>query len=68
MLRQVFKDLDLNYVTQTSDQSCTSGPRIYKNSRESNELPKIVNSSIQRSYQDTVVKNKGELAKTQKRI
>lgn len=29
MLRQVFKDLDLNYVTQTSDQSCTSGPRRY---------------------------------------
>ncbi|XP_057596429.1 Bardet-Biedl syndrome 10 protein [Hippopotamus amphibius kiboko] len=65
MLRQLFKDLDLNYVTQASDQNCTSSPPVYKNSRESNELPEIVNGSIQRPYQDTVVKNKDELAKTQ---
>ncbi|XP_061060923.1 Bardet-Biedl syndrome 10 protein isoform X1 [Eubalaena glacialis] len=65
MLRQLFKDLDLNYVTQASDQNCTSSPLIYKNSRESNDLPEIVNGSIQRPYQDTVVKNKDELAKTQ---
>lgn len=65
MLRQLFKDLDLNYVTQASDQNCTSSPLIYKNSREINDLPEIVNGSIQRPYQDTVVKNKDELAKTQ---
>ncbi|KAM9071979.1 BBSome complex assembly protein BBS10 isoform 2-T3 [Megaptera novaeangliae] len=65
MLRQLFKDLDLNYVTQASDQNCTSSPLIYKNSRESNDLPEIVNGSIQRPYQDTDVKNKDELAKTQ---
>ncbi|XP_006191155.2 LOW QUALITY PROTEIN: Bardet-Biedl syndrome 10 protein [Camelus ferus] len=65
MLRQLFKDLDLNYMTQASDRNCTSGPLIYKNSGESNQLPEIVNGSIQRPYQGTVVKNKDELAKSQ---
>lgn len=63
MLRQLFKDLDLSYMTQTSDQNYISSPLIYKN-RGSNQLPDIVNDSIQRPYQDTVEKNEGELAKT----
>lgn len=63
MLRQLFKDLDLSYMTQTSDQNYLSSPLIYKN-RESNQLPDIVNGSIQRPHQDPVEKNEGELAKT----
>ncbi|XP_021534233.1 Bardet-Biedl syndrome 10 protein [Neomonachus schauinslandi] len=65
MLRQLFKDLDLNYMIQTSDQNHTSSPPTYKTSRESNPLPEIVNGLIQRPSQGTVVKNKGKLAKTQ---
>ncbi|XP_058424734.1 Bardet-Biedl syndrome 10 protein isoform X1 [Diceros bicornis minor] len=65
MLRQLFKDLDLNYVTQASDQNYTSSPLIYKNSRESNQLPEVVNGSIQSPHQGTIVKNRDELAKTQ---
>lgn len=65
MLRQLFKHLDLNYLTQASDQNYTSSPLIYKNSRESNQLPEIVNGSLQRPYQGTVVKNKDKLAKPQ---
>ncbi|XP_004752435.1 Bardet-Biedl syndrome 10 protein isoform X1 [Mustela putorius furo] len=65
MLRQLFKDLDLSYMIQTSDQNHTSSPLTYKDSRESNPLPEIVNGLIQRPYQGTVVKNKGNLAKTQ---
>lgn len=64
MLRQLFKDLNLNYVTRASDQNCTSSTNVYKNSRESNQLSEIVNSSVQRPYQGTVVKNEDELAKT----
>lgn len=64
MLRQLFKDLDLNYMTQTSDQNSTSNPLIDKN-RESNQSSELVNGSIQRQYQDIDVKNKDELAKTQ---
>ncbi|XP_016054949.1 PREDICTED: Bardet-Biedl syndrome 10 protein [Miniopterus natalensis] len=63
MLRQLFKDLDLSYMAQISDQNYTS-PLIYKN-RESNQLPDIVNGATQRLYQGTVVKNESELAKTQ---
>lgn len=63
MLRQLFKDLDLSYPTQTSDQNYTSSPLIYK-SRESNPLPEIVNGSIHRPPQGTGEKNEGELAKT----
>ncbi|XP_066224621.1 Bardet-Biedl syndrome 10 protein [Saccopteryx leptura] len=62
MLRQLFKDLDLNYVAQVSDQNSTSSPLIYKN-REHNQSPEIVHGSIQRLYQGTVVKNRDELAK-----
>ncbi|XP_008575665.1 PREDICTED: Bardet-Biedl syndrome 10 protein [Galeopterus variegatus] len=65
MLRQLFKDLNLNYVAQANDQNDTSSPLIYKNTREGNQLPEIGNGSIQRLYQDTVVKNKDELEKTQ---
>ncbi|XP_054436274.1 Bardet-Biedl syndrome 10 protein isoform X2 [Pteronotus mesoamericanus] len=63
MLRQLFKNLDLNYMIQISDQNYTSSPLIYKN-RESHQLSEIVNCSIQRPYQGTGVKNKDELEKT----
>ncbi|ELK33235.1 PREDICTED: Bardet-Biedl syndrome 10 protein [Myotis davidii] len=63
MLRQLFKDLDLSYTTQTSGQNYTSSPLIYE-SRECNQLPEIVSGSIQRPPQGTVEKNKCELAKT----
>ncbi|XP_058281902.1 Bardet-Biedl syndrome 10 protein isoform X2 [Hylobates moloch] len=65
MLRQLFKDLDLNYMTQTNDQNGTSSLFIYKNSGESYQAPDTGNGSIQRPYQDTVVENKDELEKTQ---
>ncbi|XP_010360940.1 Bardet-Biedl syndrome 10 protein [Rhinopithecus roxellana] len=65
MLRQLFKDLDLNYMTQTSDQNGTSSLFIYKNSGESYQAPDTGKGSIQRPYQDTVVENKDELEKTQ---
>ncbi|XP_036905301.1 Bardet-Biedl syndrome 10 protein isoform X1 [Sturnira hondurensis] len=64
MLRQLFKDLDLNYRRQISYQDYTSRPLIYKN-RESNQSSELVNGSIQRPYQGIDVKNKAELAKTQ---
>ncbi|XP_036734517.2 Bardet-Biedl syndrome 10 protein [Manis pentadactyla] len=65
MLRQLFKDLGLSYMTRASDQNYTPSPSIYKNSKESNQLPETVNGSIQRPYQDRVVKNKDELAEAQ---
>ncbi|KAM9671934.1 BBSome complex assembly protein BBS10 [Trichechus inunguis] len=61
MLWQLLKDLDLSYMTGADDQSYTSSPLIYKNSRESELLQEIGNDSIQRSYQGTVVKNKDKL-------
>ncbi|XP_029810260.1 Bardet-Biedl syndrome 10 protein [Suricata suricatta] len=63
MLRQLFKDLDLNYEIQASDQNCTSSPLTNRNSRESKPLPE--NGSIQSPCQGTVVKNKGKLATTE---
>lgn len=63
MLRQLFKDLDLNYMIQVSDQNFTSCP-IYKNTGESNQLLERVNGSIQRPCQGTIVKNKDEPAET----
>ncbi|XP_044918027.1 Bardet-Biedl syndrome 10 protein isoform X1 [Felis catus] len=65
MLRQLFKDLDLNYMLQASDQNYASSPLTYKNSRESTPLPEIVNGSMQSPYQGTVVENKGKLATIQ---
>ncbi|XP_036107924.1 Bardet-Biedl syndrome 10 protein [Molossus molossus] len=65
MLRQLFKDLNLNYKTQITDQNYTSSPLIYKN-RESNQLPEIVNGSIQSPHQGTAVRKEDELAKPQK--
>nr|XP_012605821.1 Bardet-Biedl syndrome 10 protein isoform X1 [Microcebus murinus] len=65
MLRQLFKDLDLNYMTEANDQKDTSSPLISKNSRESNQLPEIGNGSLQNPCQDTAVKNKDKLEKTQ---
>ncbi|EAW97323.1 Bardet-Biedl syndrome 10 [Homo sapiens] len=65
MLRQLFKDLDLNYMTQTNDQNGTSSLFIYKNSGESYQAPDPGNGSIQRPYQDTVAENKDALEKTQ---
>ncbi|XP_008057979.1 Bardet-Biedl syndrome 10 protein [Carlito syrichta] len=65
MLRQLFEDLDLNYVTQISDQNDTSRPVIYGDSKESNQLPETGNGSIQRPHQDTIGKNKNELENTQ---
>ena len=62
MLRQLFKDLHLNYMTQVSGQNYTSGPLKNKESGQSSEL---VNGSIQRPYQGIDVKNEDELAKTQ---
>ncbi|XP_053439336.1 Bardet-Biedl syndrome 10 protein [Nycticebus coucang] len=65
MLRQLFKDLDLNYMTQASDQNDASSPLIYKNSRESNQLQERGNGSLQRPCPKTVVKNKNKLEKAQ---
>ncbi|XP_045409294.1 Bardet-Biedl syndrome 10 protein isoform X2 [Lemur catta] len=65
MLRQLFKDLDLNYMTEAKDQSDTSSPLISMNSRESNQLPEIGNGSLQSPCQDTAVKNKDKWEKTQ---
>uniref|UniRef100_A0A8C9DK23 BBSome complex assembly protein BBS10 n=1 Tax=Prolemur simus TaxID=1328070 RepID=A0A8C9DK23_PROSS len=65
MLRQLFKDLDLNYLTEAKDQSDTSSPLISTNSRESNQLPEIGNGSLQSPCQDTAVKNKDKWEKTQ---
>ncbi|KAL6093982.1 hypothetical protein STEG23_035931 [Scotinomys teguina] len=56
MLRQLFSDLDLNYVIQTKAQWDPS-PLTY--SRESNHLPDIG------KYQDTGVKSKNKLENTQ---
>ncbi|KAM4881362.1 BBSome complex assembly protein BBS10 [Thomomys bottae] len=58
MLRQLYSNLDLNYVIQASDQNGTSNPLASKNSQKSNQLPEIGNDYILRSHQDTVVKNK----------
>ncbi|KAM6153055.1 BBSome complex assembly protein BBS10 [Erethizon dorsatum] len=65
MLQQLFKEFDLNYVKKANDQNDTLSPLIYKNSRKSNQLPKIGNHSIHSPYQDTGVKNNDELEKTQ---
>ncbi|XP_041595033.1 Bardet-Biedl syndrome 10 protein [Vulpes lagopus] len=62
MLRQLLKDLDLNYLIQTSDQNHTSSPLVYN---ESDPLPEVDNGSIQRPRQDTVLRNKSKPAKTQ---
>ncbi|XP_003783448.1 Bardet-Biedl syndrome 10 protein [Otolemur garnettii] len=65
MLRQLFKDLDLNYMTQASDQNDASSPLIYKNSREGNQLEEHGNGSLQKPCPNTVVKNKNKLEKAQ---
>ncbi|XP_005374399.2 PREDICTED: Bardet-Biedl syndrome 10 protein [Chinchilla lanigera] len=65
MLRQLFKDFDLNYVKKANDQNDALRPCIYKNNRKSNQVPKIGNHSIHRSYQDTGIKNSDKLEKTQ---
>ncbi|XP_017386113.1 Bardet-Biedl syndrome 10 protein [Cebus imitator] len=65
MLQQLFKDLDLNYVTQANDQNDTASLFICKNSGESYRVPDAGNGSIQKPYPDTVVENKDELEKTQ---
>ncbi|XP_055482135.1 Bardet-Biedl syndrome 10 protein isoform X1 [Psammomys obesus] len=57
MLRQLFTDLDLNYITQTKEQ-CDSSPLPYNNCRESNELPGIG------KWPDTIAKNENKLEKT----
>ncbi|XP_012878552.1 PREDICTED: Bardet-Biedl syndrome 10 protein [Dipodomys ordii] len=57
MLRQLYIDLDLNYVIQASDQNGRSNPLTYKNSQKSNQLPEISNDSILRSHQN-IVKSK----------
>jgi Bardet-Biedl syndrome 10 protein len=56
MLQQLFIDLDLSYVLQANDQNDTSSPLMYKNGREGNQFPEIGNGSIQRPYQDVIVK------------
>ncbi|XP_006871687.1 PREDICTED: Bardet-Biedl syndrome 10 protein homolog [Chrysochloris asiatica] len=61
MLRQLFKDLDLSYMTQTINQNSTPSPLIC-NSRESELFEETGNDSIQRLCRDPVVKNKDELA------
>ncbi|XP_027248226.1 Bardet-Biedl syndrome 10 protein isoform X2 [Cricetulus griseus] len=58
MLRQLFTDLDLNYIIQTNTQS-DSSPLAYHNSRECNRLPEIG------KYQDIVVKSENKLKNTQ---
>jgi Bardet-Biedl syndrome 10 protein len=65
MLQQLFIDLDLSYVLQANDQNDTSSPLMYKNGREGNQFPEIGNGSIQRPYQDVIVKNKDKLGKKQ---
>lgn len=58
MLRQLFTDLDLNYIIQTNTQS-DSSPLAYHNSRECNRLPEIG------KYQDIIVKSENKLKNTQ---
>ncbi|KAG8513930.1 Bardet-Biedl syndrome 10 protein, partial [Galemys pyrenaicus] len=65
MLRQLFKGLDLNYVTPAGDQNYISDPFTSKDSRKNNQLPEIFNDSIQRPDRDMIVKNKNEGAKTE---
>ncbi|XP_062059179.1 Bardet-Biedl syndrome 10 protein isoform X14 [Lepus europaeus] len=65
MLRQLYKDLDLSYIRYASDQNETSSTPVSKNRRENDQLVETGNKSIQRPYQDTVVKDKDELEKTQ---
>lgn len=66
MLQQLFKDLDLSYMIQVSDQNYALRPLIYKNTTESNHLLEI--GSIQRPNQGTVVENKDGLAETQRHV
>ncbi|XP_052020818.1 Bardet-Biedl syndrome 10 protein [Apodemus sylvaticus] len=54
MLRQLFTDLDLNYIIQTKEQ-CDSSLLAYDNSRESNHSPETD------KHQDIVAKNKNIL-------
>ncbi|XP_003405647.1 Bardet-Biedl syndrome 10 protein [Loxodonta africana] len=68
MLRQLFKDFDISYMTQANGQNYTSSPLLHKNSRESDLLPEIGNDSMQRSYQGTVVKNENELTTIRTRL
>lgn len=65
MLRQLFKDFDLNYVKKANNQNDTLSPPIYKNCGKSNQLPKSYTQSIQRPYQDTGIKSNDELEETQ---
>ncbi|XP_076776322.1 BBSome complex assembly protein BBS10 isoform X2 [Arvicanthis niloticus] len=51
MLRQLFTDLDLNYIIETQEQ-CNPGPLVYDKSRESTHSPETD------TYQDVVAKNK----------
>ncbi|XP_037369849.1 Bardet-Biedl syndrome 10 protein isoform X1 [Talpa occidentalis] len=63
MLRQLFKGLDLNYVTPAGDQNYISGPFTYKDSRKSDQLLETFNDLVQRPDQGVIVKNKNEQAK-----
>ncbi|XP_048215219.1 Bardet-Biedl syndrome 10 protein [Perognathus longimembris pacificus] len=62
MLRQLYIELDLNYVIQGSDQNGTSNPLTYKNSQKSNQSSEIGNDSILRSNEDVVVTSKNVCA------
>ncbi|XP_004602873.2 Bardet-Biedl syndrome 10 protein [Sorex araneus] len=65
MLQQLFKEVDLNYVTHTSDQNYVSSSFIPKNNRESSKSSEITNNSIQTLSEDSAVSNMDKLTKIQ---
>ncbi|XP_071075066.1 BBSome complex assembly protein BBS10 isoform X2 [Dasypus novemcinctus] len=68
MVQQLFKDFDLNYMTEANNKNYTSSPLIFESSRKSNQLPEIGNDSIQRPHEGTITNNKDELTKIQRRL
>ncbi|XP_006142914.2 Bardet-Biedl syndrome 10 protein isoform X2 [Tupaia chinensis] len=65
MFQELFKGIDLNYMTQENNQNDTLSSLICKNSRENNQLPETGNGSVQRPHEDIVEKNKDKLEKMQ---
>ncbi|XP_055973260.1 Bardet-Biedl syndrome 10 protein [Sorex fumeus] len=65
MLQQLFKQVDLSYVTHMSDQNYVSSSFIHKNSRESSKPSEITNDSIQTLLEDTARSNMDKLKKIQ---
>ncbi|KAM6214954.1 BBSome complex assembly protein BBS10 [Rhynchocyon petersi] len=65
MLRHLFKDLVLSYLTQANNQNDTSSPLLYKDSKERDELQDNGTDSIQRPYSHIPKKNTDKLATVQ---